>query len=155
MTTQLTPQEEIALLQLEVAQLRRTAADELLKMKKAEFYAASTNAWFNTSLEFDKSMFALAGGGIGLLVSLMQNVRTLPTFLLYIAAIVCFITCIGLLLAVFQKNKAYVMKLAQEEPADPALLTALDSAAAIFFALGVVLFVVTGISIAIQGIKLA
>lgn len=149
----LTLQEEIAILQQEVARLQRVAADEELKLKNVEFYAASTNAWFNTSLEFDKSMFALSGGGIGLLVSLMSKIETLPMFLLYIAAIICFVFCIGLLLAVFQKNKAYVMKLAQNQQADNSLLTALDKAAALVFGLAALLTVTIGIAIAMQGLK--
>ena len=154
MTTPLTPQEEIAFLQQEIAKLRQAAADEELKLKKVEFYAASTNAWFNTSLEFDKSMFALSGGGIGLLVSLMSKVETLPMFLLYIAAIICFVVCIGLLLAVFQKNKAYMITLVQDQQADSSLLMALDTAAAVMFGFGSVLTVIIGIVIAMQGLKL-
>ncbi|GJJ02787.1 hypothetical protein RugamoR64_33250 [Duganella rhizosphaerae] len=154
MTTPITPLEEIANLQQEVVALKQLLADEELKLKKVEYYAASTNAWFNTSLEFDKSMFALSGGGIALLVSLMSNVKTIPMLLLYIAAIVCFIVCIGLLLAVFQKNKTYVMQLAQNQHADASLLDALDSSAAIIFGLAVVLTVVLGIAVAMQGLKL-
>lgn len=153
MTMPLTPQEELVALRQEVARLQRMAADEELKLKNVEFYAASTNAWFNTSLEFDKSMFALSGGGIGLLVSLMSKVETLPMFLLYIAAIICFVVCIGLLLAVFQKNKAYVMKLAQNQPADNSLLIALDTAAALVFGFASILTVIIGIAIAMQGLK--
>ena len=153
MTTPLTPQ-EIAAVQQELADLKKLMADEQVKAKSVEFYAASVNAWFNTSLEFDKSMFALSGGGIALLVSLMSNVKTLSMFLLYISAIVCFIVTTGLLLAVFQKNKPFAMKLAKNEHADSSLLVALDTTAKIFFGLAVVLTVVLGVSMAMQNLKL-
>lgn len=152
MTTPLTPQEEISSLQQELADLRKLMADEELKAKNVEFYSQSVSAWFNTSLEFDKSMFALSGGGIALLVSLMSNVKSLPLFLLYIAAIVSFIITTGLLLAVFQKNKPYAMRLAQNQPADNSLLVALDSTAKIFFGIAVLLTVILGIAIAMQGL---
>jgi hypothetical protein len=153
MTTPLTPQ-EIAVLQQELVDLRQQMADEIVKAKSVEYYAASVNAWFNTSLEFDKSMFALSGGGIALLVSLLSNVKTLPLFLLFIAAIACFIVTTGLLLAVFQKNKPYAMRLAQNEHADSSLLDALDMAAKIFFGLAVLLTVILGVAIAMQGLIL-
>jgi len=156
MTTPLTPQ-EISELQQELADLKKAMADEELKSKNVEYYAASVNAWFNTSLEFDKSMFTLSGGGIALLVSLMSDATdavTLPMLLLYIAAISCFIATTGLLLTVFQKNKPYVMRLAQNQHADSSLLVALDGAAKVFFGLAVILTVVLGIVIATQGLNI-
>lgn len=153
MTTPLTP-EEIASLQQELIVVKRQLADEVLKAKSVEYYAAGMNAWFNTSLEFDKSMFALSGGGIALLVSLLSYVKTLPILLLFVAAILCFIVTAGLLLAVFQKNKPYVMRLAQDEHADSSLLDALDFTSKIFFGLSVLLTVILGIVIAVQNLNL-
>lgn len=153
MTIPLTP-EEIGSLQQELATVKLQLADEVLKAKSVEYYAAGINAWFNTSLEFDKSMFTLSGGGIALLVSLLSNVTTLPLFLLFIVAITCFIVTTGLLLAVFQKNKPYAMRLAQNEHADSSLLDALDMTAKIFFGLAVLLTVILGIVIAMEKLNL-
>jgi len=152
MTTLLTPQ-EIANLQQELATVKQQLADEVIKAKAVEFYAAGMNAWFTTALEFDKSMFTLSGGGIALLVSLQSSVTTLPFFILFILAIICFIVTTGLLLAVFQKNKPYIMRVAQGEHSDGSLLDALDTASKIFFGLAVLLTVVLGIAIAMQKIN--
>jgi hypothetical protein len=150
MTTPTTPQEEIAALKRELELLR----EEELRAKRVEYYSASIGAWFNTSQEFDKSMFALSGGGIALLVSVMSNVKTLTMFLLFIGACVSFIVTAGVLLAVFQKNKPFLKQLAQNEQADSSLLVALDATAKIFFGLGVVLTVILGIAMAMQNLNL-
>jgi len=150
MTTPTTPQEEIAALKHELELLR----EEELRAKRVEYYSASIGAWFNTSQEFDKSMFALSGGGIALLVSVMSNVKTLTMFLLFIGACVSFIVTAGVLLAVFQKNKPFLKQLAQNEQADSSLLVALDATAKIFFGLGVVLTVILGIAMAMQNLNL-
>ena len=153
MTTPLTPQ-EITNLQQELATVKQQLADEVIKAKSVEFYAAGMNAWFTTALEFDKSMFTLSGGGIALLVSLLSSITTVPLFILFILAIICFIVTTGLLLAVFQNNKPYIMRVAQGEHSDGSLLDALDTAAKIFFGLAVLLTVVLGIAIAMQKINL-
>ena len=150
MTTPITPQEEIAALKHELEALR----DEELKAKRVEYYSASIGAWFNTSQEFDKSMFALSAGGIALLVSVMSNVKTLAMFLLFIGASISFIVAAGVLLAVFQKNKPFLKQLAQNEQADSSLLVALDATAKIFFGLGVLLTVILGITMAMQNLNL-
>lgn len=152
MTTPLTPA-EITAMQQELITVKQQLANEVLKGKAVEYYAAAINAWFNTSLEFDKSMFALSGGGIALLVSLLQQVKTLPLLLLFIAAIVCFIVTTGLLLAVFQKNKPYAMRLAHDEHADSSLLDALDVTAKIFFGLAIMLTVILGVVIAVGNLS--
>jgi hypothetical protein len=38
--------------------------------KEVEYYAAQANAWFNTKLEYDKSILVLSAGAIGLLIKL-------------------------------------------------------------------------------------
>jgi hypothetical protein len=38
-----------------------------IKKKEIAFYTAGVTAWYNTSLEHDKSLFTLSAGGIGLL----------------------------------------------------------------------------------------
>lgn len=82
MTTPLTPA-EIAALQLELTTVKQQLADEVLKSKSVEYYSAAINAWFNTSLEFDKSMFALSGGWhcfIGILTVRRNKLITPSTF---------------------------------------------------------------------------
>lgn len=52
--------------------------EEIDDQKRVEYYAASVNAWFNTSLEHDKSLFTLSAGGIGLLITLLTTVELSP-----------------------------------------------------------------------------
>jgi hypothetical protein len=44
--------------------------------KDLAFYAASVEAWYSTGFERDKSLLTLAGGGIGLLITLLSTVGT-------------------------------------------------------------------------------
>jgi hypothetical protein len=59
----------------------REREEETARAKDVEFFAAGVNAWYNTALEHDKSIFALAAGSIGLLVSTQStsNASTTPT----------------------------------------------------------------------------
>jgi hypothetical protein len=152
MTTQLTnPQEQIANLQQDVARLQQELANQNnIQQQQVEFYAASVNAWYNTALEFDKSMFTLSAGGIGLLVTMMSDVKSMAMLHLYVAAVFFFIVCICMLLFVFRKNMGYIMQIANEQPTDNSLLRALDTGAAIMFSIGVVLTVVVGVMAAMQ-----
>ena len=48
--------------------------EEIAHQKDVEYYASSVNAWFNTSLEHDKSILTLAAGGLGLFITLLTTV---------------------------------------------------------------------------------
>ena len=50
------------------------AQNEIDEQKKIEFYAASVAAWYESSLEHDKSLLTLSAGGIGLLITLLTTV---------------------------------------------------------------------------------
>lgn len=56
-------------------------SDEIEQQKSVEFYAAGINAWYNTSLEHDKSIFSLSAGGIGLLITLLTTVGLYASWL--------------------------------------------------------------------------
>jgi hypothetical protein len=53
-------------------EIRRAA--EMHRERELAFYAASLDAFYNTSLEYDKGLFALCAGGLGLLVTLLTTV---------------------------------------------------------------------------------
>jgi hypothetical protein len=127
-------------------------AEEVARQKEVEFYAASVNAWYTTSLEYDKSMFTLSAGGIGLLITLLTAVGVSSSaFLhLYIVAIFFFLMCLCLLLVVFRRNRDYITKVVQGQDDPDPLLKILDVGAMIMFGLGVVLTVVIGVSAAVQ-----
>jgi hypothetical protein len=44
------------------------------RLKKVEYYAATVNAWYNSTLEHDKSLLTLSAGGIGILITILTAV---------------------------------------------------------------------------------
>lgn len=121
------------------------------QQKDVEFYAAAVAAWLNTSLEYDKSIFALSAGGIGLLITLLTTVgvANAAVLVLYITAIIAFFTSLICILAVFRRNRAHIEQvvLGNRDP-DP-LLSALDRVAVASFGAGALLAAIIGVSTAI------
>ena len=87
--------------------------DEEKKQKGIEYYSASVGAWYATALEHDKSLLVLSAGGIGLLITLLTTigVSSVESFILYIFAIISFITCCFSVLTIFRFNKKYIENL--------------------------------------------
>ena len=119
--------------------------------KSVEFYAASVNAWYASALEHDKSIFALAGGGIALLVTLLTTVgfSDWTTFVLFAIAIGCFLATLTCLLVIFRKNQAYIeATLTKGGPHLDPTLQRLDLAALVTFGMGVLFAAAVGVSAA-------
>lgn len=127
--------------------------EEIKHQKEVEYYSASVNAWFNTSLEHDKSVFTLSAGGIGLLLTLLTTVGLSSTesLVLYIAAILSFLLAIVAVLFIFRYNKNYIEKIisGESETNDPALKW-LDLISLWSFGVGILFTSVIGISAAIS-----
>jgi hypothetical protein len=126
---------------------------DIADQKGIEYYASSVNAWFNTSLEHDKSVLALAAGGIGLLATLLTTVGLSSVWVLalYVAAILCFLVALVAVLVVFRHNRTYIERVLNGTTAgrDP-LLSKADSVVLWAFGVGVVLTAVIGIATAIH-----
>ena len=124
--------------------------DSEQSQKNIQFYAASVAGWLNTSLEHDKSVFTLAAGGIGLLITLLTTVgiSNVVLLVLYIAAILAFLTSLVAVLAVFRRNKAHIEQIFRGNSSLDPLLTALDHVAVLAFGIGAVLTAIIGISTA-------
>jgi hypothetical protein len=121
-------------------------------MKEIEYYSASVNAWFNTRLEHDKSLLTLSAGGVGLLVSLLTSagVASAEALVLYVAAIVAFLTSMGCVLFILKKNSVYIEESLQDRsPQSSTVLERLDGVAIYSFAAGVTFTGLIGISAAI------
>jgi len=121
--------------------------------KAVEFYAASVNAWYASALEHDKSIFALAGGGIAILVTLLTTVgfSSWLTFFLFAAAITFFLITLLALLTIFRKNQKYIeTTLAKGQPHNDPNLRRLDLLALIAFGVGVLFASKVGISAALD-----
>lgn len=86
------------------------AEDPLTAPKEVEFFAATVNAWYATTLEHDKSLFVLAGGGIGIMISLLTTVGFDNYWILalFLVAILLFLNCLAYLLRIFEGNRDYL-----------------------------------------------
>lgn len=122
--------------------------------KEVEFYAAKANAWFNTKLEYDKSLLVLSAGAIGLLITLLTTVGVDSFVLLFIfvASIISFVVCLVAVLAIFWRNAKYLEELiAGKRTTDP-VLGFLDSLSIFSFILGVILASIIGLATATNGV---
>lgn len=126
--------------------------EEITAQKDVEFYASNVDAWFNTSLEFDKSILALSAGGIGLLVTLLTTIglSSMLILIMYISAILGFLIALASVLFVFQRNRSYIETVVTGRSAgsDHSLALA-DKAAILAFGAAVILTAFIGVVTAI------
>jgi len=131
--------------------------DEIAQAKEVQFYAAGVTGWYSTRMEHDKSLLTLSAGGLGLLVTLLNTVgvSSAEGLVLYLAAMLSFLLCLGSILAIFKKNSAHLEAALKDcaPPLDP-WLTKLDNTAIITFASGILLSSVIGISAAISSLSM-
>ncbi|MEJ2621752.1 MAG: hypothetical protein P8163_16290 [Candidatus Thiodiazotropha sp.] len=122
--------------------------------KEIQYYSAAVNTWFATRLEHDKHLLTLSAGGIGLLVTLLTaiGVKSAEAFVLYTLAIVSFVVCVVIVLAIFTRNSEHIEKIITDNATEDPLLRLLDKLAKFSFILGVVLTAILGISIAMTSL---
>lgn len=128
------------------------ATEDINEKKEVAFYTAGVAAWYNTSLEHDKSLFTLSAGGIGLLITLIRTVgvQSAETLILYIAAMVSFLICLLTVLIIFKKNRAHIEQVFQGRSDPDQSLAMLDNVAIMSFGIAVLFSAVIGISSAIN-----
>jgi hypothetical protein len=127
--------------------------EEMDDQKRVEYYASSVNAWFNSSLEHDKSLLTLSAGGIGLLITLLTTVglTSAEALVLYIGAIASFVVTLIAILVVFRRNRTYIEQiLSGKATTNDPLLTKLDVTALWAFGIGVIFTAIIGIAAAIH-----
>lgn len=127
--------------------------EEIENQKRVEYYAAIVNAWFNTSLEHDKSLLTLSAGGIGLLLTLLTTVGLSSTeaLVLYIGAIASFVVALVAILVVFRRNRTHIeVILSGKSTSNDPLLTKLDTTALWAFGIGVLFTAIIGIAAAVH-----
>jgi len=125
--------------------------DELRQLKSVEFYAASVTAWYTSALEHDKSLFALSGGGIALLITLLTTtgIEEVATLVLFCLATTAFLVTLGCLLWVFRLNQNYIAQtLTTGSLVDDPKLKRLDQTARWSFWLGILFAAAVGFSTA-------
>jgi hypothetical protein len=126
-------------------------ADELRDQKDIQFHAGSVNAWYSTSLEYDKSLLALSAAGIGLLLTLLTTgrIKSVVMVVLYVVAIIFFLVCLLSVLSIFRGNRRHIEQVLSGNGALDPILGVLDHVALISFIVGVILTTVIGISTAV------
>ena len=123
--------------------------------KNLQFYSAAVNAWFGTQLEHDRSLLTLSAGGIGLLITLLSTigVKSAEAVVIYVAALLSFLICLGAVLWIFKRNAKHLEDIAKTNVASDRLLGALDSIAIGSFFVAVVLSTIIGVSAAIHSLQ--
>lgn len=126
--------------------------DEIKQLQQVEYFNVVLTAYFTSSFERDKSLLALSAGGIGLLITLLTAVGAsdVAILILYIVALLSFLVCLGMVLAIFQQNSAYIRKAVADPTITPdPILTVLDQIAIFAFATGALFTTVIGVSTAV------
>lgn len=129
------------------------ASEEIENQKRVEYYAASVNAWLNTSLEHDKSLLTLSAGGIGLPLTLLTTVglSSAEALVLYIGAIMSFVIALVAILVIFRRNRTYIENiLSNKSTGNDPLLTKLDATALWAFGIGVLFTAIIGVAAAVH-----
>jgi hypothetical protein len=123
--------------------------------KEVEYYAAMVTAWFTTRIELDKSLLTLSAGGIGLMISLVTvfGIQSIESLLLFILALAAFICCIVAVLVILKRNSKHIEEVFRQNKATDPLLGILDSVAIVSFLSGVVLSVIIGVAGAITSLE--
>ena len=111
--------------------------------------------WFDVSLDTDRQLLTLSTAAIGLLATLLtsKGVSSITQLFLIVFAGLLFFAVIGILLLVFQQNKAVLKSAIAMETADESALEMLDKAARTCFFSGVCLLSIFAVSIAIDELE--
>jgi len=130
--------------------------DVIEKEKEIVFYSASVNAWFNTKMEYDKSILVLSASAIGLLITLLTTIgfSTNIQLGLFITALICFIICIISILLIFTLNAKYIANLIHNKKENDPLLGILDYVSIFAFLLGILIAIIIGVLIANNSVLL-
>lgn len=123
--------------------------------KELHFYSAVVNAWFSTRAELDRSLLTLSAAGIGLLVTLLSTigVASVEGVVLYVAALLSFLVCLGAVLWIFARNANHLQEIVHSDAPTDKVLGALDVTAAISFLVAAVLSCIIGIATAVQSFR--
>lgn len=122
-------------------------AEDLLEKKEVAYYTEALRTWYLTSMEHDRSLLTLSAGGIGLLVTLLTKFNSPPftVRLFYVVAIVFFGLCIGVVLAIFKRNRKHLEGVIHSLESEDQLLQRLDYIAVISFLVGIVFSSLIGV----------
>ncbi|WP_031359890.1 hypothetical protein [Caballeronia sordidicola] len=94
--------------------------EEFIQEENLQFYAANVAAWFNTRLEYDKSLLVLSTGGVALLLTLFTSLgaSSITVLVLYALAAISFLGAAVSLLFVFKLNSRHIEEVLQQAHSD-------------------------------------
>lgn len=121
------------------------------RLKRVEYYAATVNAWYNSTLEHDKSLLTLSTGGIGILITILTTVGIsyICQIILYFSSIFSFLICLFTILKIFKENKTYLENIIKGSALlDDPKLKNLDNIANYSFFIGIIFSAIIGFSTA-------
>ena len=113
-------------------------------------------AWFNTSLEHEKSLLTLSSAGIALLISitLKGDLKPLLALVFYGVALWSFVVCLITVLWIYRQNRPHLEAIVASRASTSRLLTILDVIALCSFLAGIMSASILGFCIAIHAFSL-
>jgi len=129
------------------AEQRQRKAEDLQNEREVAFYASALDAFYTTALEYDKGIFTLAAGGLGLLVTLLTTVGLNSRLELaaYLMGIASFTVTLVLLLCVFRLNKAHIIAVvAGDDELSTRQLRIIETISMFVFGVGILCAAVVG-----------
>jgi len=125
------------------------------RLKRVEYYAATVNTWYNSTLEHDKSLLTLSTGGIGILITILTTVGIsyIYQIIVYFISIFSFLICLITILRIFKENKTHIENIIKGSalPDDPKLKN-LDNIAYYSFFIGIIFSAIIGFSTAFHSL---
>lgn len=136
----------------EEARLKAKNEAEDARAMEVEHYTQTVAAWYTTNLERDKNLLALSAAGIGVLVTLQSTlgIRSAPSFLLYLGAMLSFLACAGTVLWVLKQNAVHLQDVVHKRAQSDPLLGFLDRSANVSFMAGVACSALLGLLAALH-----
>lgn len=120
--------------------------------KNIAHYSVLLGEWFQTKLEYDKTLLTLSSGGIGLLITILTTVgaNNWCELAFFGAAFLCFGICIWSSLKIFKLNSQHIEREIKKKDSSDLKLERYDNLSAITFLLGIFSFCLIGLSAAIE-----
>jgi len=116
--------------------------------KRIAFYTQVVGAWIETRMERDRAILTLSSAAIGLLVTILTTMSLPAPWLIYAYAIASggfFVACLTCV-SVFSRNARHLEEIAQERSGIGEGLKRHDFVSAVSFGIGVIAFIVIGVS---------
>ncbi|MBL4693299.1 MAG: hypothetical protein JKY92_08235 [Magnetovibrio sp.] len=85
--------------------------EEESQQKEILWYQTTVDKWYQNRMEGDKQVLTLSGLGIGLLMTLNDDLTNKFSITLWIGAAICYFLAMFLILVIYKKNADYLLAL--------------------------------------------